>query len=81
MAAKPSRTFLVTSLVIAFPLLMLAFSQIFALVIVQPLVLFLPAIASSWPPVAITWVLAAAASVSVCRMILRRAPAKGPPGG
>jgi len=79
MAAKSSRTFLVTSLVIAFPLLVLAFAQLFALVIVRPLALLPPALSSSWPPIALTWVLAAAAALTVCRMILRRAPAKAPP--
>jgi len=80
MAAQPSRAFLLTSLVIAFPLLVLAFAQIFSVAILRVLGLLLPAVASSWPATAITWLLAAAASLAVCRMILRRAPAKGPPG-
>jgi hypothetical protein len=79
MAAMSSRTFLRTSLVIAFPLLVLAFGQIFALVSVRLMALLLPTMAASWPVAVVTWVLAIVASLSVCRMILRHAPAKDPP--
>ena len=70
--AKSSRSLLVTSVVIAFPLLVLAFGQIF-LVFVGPALGVLPTTADPpWPATLAIWLLAVAASLAVCRLVLGR---------
>ena len=68
--AKSSRSFLLTSVVVAFPLLVLAFAQIFR-VFVGPILGDFPTRSSSWPATLVIWLLAGAAALSACRLILR----------
>jgi hypothetical protein len=71
-ARRSSRRFLVLSLVIAFPLLVLVFAQILSVFVLRPLASMLPAgVANGWPVQVGLWLAAAIAAVAVCRLILR----------
>jgi hypothetical protein len=72
-ARRSSKRFLVLSLVIAFPLLLLVFAQVFSVFVLRPLTTVLPAdIANGWPVQVGLWFAAAAAAWVVCRLILRQ---------
>ena len=76
-AMKSSRRFLVLSVIVACPLLVLAFGQIFSVFVLTPLAAVLPKAATrGWPAGVAIWCLAGLASLAVCRMLLRRSPAR-----
>ncbi len=78
-STKPNspRTFLVVSLIVAFPLLVLAFAQILSVFVVRPLTLMMPPPPGlQWLVTATVWLLAAVAAVSVCRMVAGRTSRK-----
>jgi hypothetical protein len=69
---RSSRRFLVLSLVIAFPLLVLVFGQVLSVFVLRPLATVLPeGLANRWPVQLALWLLAAAAAWAVARLILR----------
>ena len=71
-ATEPSKTFLLVSLILVFPLLVLIFGQIFDVFLLRLLALVLPAdVVNGWPMQIAFWLLAGLAALTVCRMLLR----------
>jgi len=74
---KPSNRFLVVSLVIAFPLLVLAFGEILSVFVVRPLVAILgPPVQFGSLVAVITWLVAAFAALCACRLVVRSSPCR-----
>ena len=66
-------------IVVAFAALLLAFGPIFSVFVERPLAPLLPATPVwRWTLTILVWLLAAAASLTVCRMVTRRANRKPP---
>ncbi|HEX5008958.1 MAG TPA: hypothetical protein VFY71_01060 [Planctomycetota bacterium] len=77
--SRPSRTVPRATVLLAFVALLLAFVPCFDVFVARPAASFLPATKGWQSALAIAvWLLAAAASITVCRMVVRRVNRRPP---